>query len=58
MVMIDDSKDEFSAAITPVFGVTWSLRNHSNMLCCQCWKLLLNISFEAVIQCFLCFRVV
>ncbi len=25
-------KAEFSATITPVFGVTWSLRNHFNML--------------------------
>ncbi len=42
-----DDKAEFSAAITPGFSVTWSFRNHSNMLICcsrniyyyyQCWK--------------------
>ncbi len=27
-----DGKGEFSAVITPVFSVTWSFRNHSNML--------------------------
>ncbi len=27
-------KAKFSAAITPVFSVTWSFRNHSNMLIC------------------------
>ncbi len=27
-----DGKAEFSAAITPVFRVTWSFRNHSDML--------------------------
>jgi len=34
-----------SSIITPVFSVTWSFRNHSNMLICcsrniyyQCWK--------------------
>ncbi len=27
-----DGKDKFSAAITPVFSVTWSFRNHTNML--------------------------
>ncbi len=26
----------FSAAITLVFSITWSFRNHSNMLICQC----------------------
>ncbi len=26
-----DGKAEFSAAITPVFSVTWSFRNHSNI---------------------------
>jgi len=27
-----DGKAEFSAAITPVFSVTWSFRKHFNML--------------------------
>ncbi len=27
-----DGKAEFSAAITPAFNVTWSLRKHSKML--------------------------
>ncbi len=44
---ITDGKAEFSAVITPVFSVTWSFRNHSNMLiwCSlnisyyyQCWN--------------------
>jgi len=49
-----------STIITPVFSVTWSFRNHSNMLICcsrnisyyyQCWKqfLMLNIFVETVI---------
>ncbi len=29
-----DGKAEFSAAITPVFSVTWSFRKHSNILIC------------------------
>ncbi len=27
-----DGKSEFSAVITLVFSVTWSFRNHSNMI--------------------------
>ncbi len=27
-----DGKGEFSAAVTPVFSVPWSFRNHTNML--------------------------
>ncbi len=27
-----DGKSEFTAAITPVFSVTWSFRKHSHML--------------------------
>ncbi len=27
-----DGKAEFSAAITPVFSVTWSFRNHSKSI--------------------------
>ncbi len=31
-----DDKAEFSAAITPVFSVTWCFRNHSNLqICCS-----------------------
>ncbi len=49
-----DGKAEFSAAITPVISVTWSFRNHSNMLIChsrnishyyQCWKKLCCLIF-------------
>jgi len=41
----------FFSIITPVFSVTWSFRNHSNMMICcsrnislyyQCWKQLLK----------------
>ncbi len=40
VVYFCDGKAEFSAAITPVFSVTWSFRNHSKMLICcfQGWK--------------------
>ncbi len=27
-----DGKAEFLAAITPIFSVTWTFRNHSNMM--------------------------
>ncbi len=36
-----DGKAEFSAAITPVFSVTWSFRNNFNMLIWSLW----NISY-------------
>ncbi len=37
-----DCKAEFSAAITPVFSVTWSFRNHSDRLICC----LINIEYS------------
>ncbi len=43
MVYSCDGKVEFSAAITPVFSVTWSFRNHSNMLILLLKKHLLSI---------------
>ncbi len=48
------AKTEFSAAITPVISVTWSFRNHYNILICclrnisyyyQCWKQLCCLIF-------------
>ncbi len=43
-----DGKAEFSAAVTAVFSITWSFRNHTNTLiwCSRnisCWKQLCSI---------------
>ncbi len=52
--------------ITPVFSVTWSFRNHSNMLICcsrnisdyyQCWKQLCCFIFWWKPKCILFFRI-
>ncbi len=48
-----DGEAELSEAITPVFSVTWSSKNHSNMpICCsgniycyqKCWKLVVLLN--------------
>ncbi len=44
-----DGKAEFSAVVTPIFSVTWSFRNHSNMLICCSRKNRIIINVEMVV---------
>ncbi len=47
-----DGKAEFSAAITPVFSVTWSFRNHSDLLtwCSLTFLIILNVENNTLLN--------